>query len=182
MPKLPKRPAIKDYRNGIAYIPLGRYISHGFAVIDIEDAEHIEKYWWHKDTNGYAVTGTGVKRGEANIYMHSLICPVSKPLVTDHIDRDVRNNRRSNLRAVTFSGNMMNKATRTDNQWGKITAKYKGVSFVKKSKKRPWQYALQKNGKKYYGYVATEEEAAIGYNLLALEHHKELAELNEVNI
>jgi hypothetical protein len=159
MPKLPRRNAVKDYAKNIAYIPLGRYISKGFAIVDLEDADTLQEYYWHTDTNGYPISTTGLQRGTGNIYMHTLVCPVRKGYHTDHINRNVKDNRSSNLREATVEENMQNRRT---HQTLNRTSKHKGVCFVGKSKNAQWQYSLYSihlpKGK-VYGYTATEEEA-----------------------
>ena len=192
MPKLPKRLAIKDHQNGIAYIPLGRYISKGFAKVSIEDADRLQEYWWHPDAKGYAITGTGMKRGQENIYMHWLIMGKhsDKGLIVDHINHDPLDNRRENLRIVTVHQSMQNRRKPQLNKNGQVpTSKYKGVCLVTKHKTRVtgepyiytfWRYSIYDGDKKYEGQAKTEKEAALAYNELAKKYHGEYAVLNEV--
>jgi hypothetical protein len=192
MPKLPKRLAIKDHQKGIAYIPLGRYISHGFATVSIEDADRLQEYYWHKDTKGYAITGTGRKRAEPNIYMHWLVAGKQQGLIIDHANRDVLDNRRENLRIVTIKQSMQNRRAPERNKHGlPPTSKYKGVCLVTKYKTKVsgepyiytyWRYSIYNEGKKYEGQAKTEKEAALEYNKLAKKYHGEYAVLNEVTL
>jgi hypothetical protein len=49
------------------------------------------------------------------------------------------------------------------------TSKYRGVSICDKKHEKPWQAILSFKGKKYRaGIFATEEEAAIAWNKMAL--------------
>lgn len=49
------------------------------------------------------------------------------------------------------------------------TSKYRGVSICKKDHPKPWQATLSFKGKKYRaGIFATEEEAALAWNKMAL--------------
>jgi hypothetical protein len=59
------------------------------------------------------------------------------------------------------------------------SSSYKGVSFVKISKARPWMSYLNCRGKRYLlGRYATEVEAALAYNEAAKKHFGEFARLN----
>ncbi len=65
-----------------------------------------------------------------------------------------------------------------DERWLRLTArpqslkglsKYRGVSLFKKNPEKKWQATLSYNGKKYRaGVFATEEEAALAWNKMAL--------------
>lgn len=190
MPKLPKRLAIRDHQNGIAYLPLGRYIDKGFTKISIEDADRLEKYYWHPDGRGYAMTNTGQKRGEPNIYLHQLIMGKHPGLIIDHINREPLDNRRENLRIVTINQSMQNRRKLQLNRDRKTpTSKYKGVCLITKNLVRKngkpyiytgWRYSLYNGDKKIEGIVKTEKEAALKYNELARKYHGEYAVLNEV--
>lgn len=179
MPKIKqKREAILKPEYGIALIPVGPSGRDGFTIVDIEDA-HLDEYFWSLDTNGY-VSCCPV-RGESRIYMHWLIKArtTAKPVI-DHINRNILDNRSRNLRATTQQKNMLNKSGYRTMNGKPTTSEYKGVSLVNKKKGKPWQYALYKNRRRFYGYVATEKEAALEYNKLARKHHGKLAVLNEV--
>lgn len=90
-----------------------------------------------------------------NVLLHHLILPskYKDGLLVDHINRDVRDNRRSNLRYVNRFESGMNRGDMSDN-----TSKFKGVSFHKNRKK--WIAYISVNGKrKHLGYFETAEEA-----------------------
>ncbi len=95
-------------------------------------------------------------------YIHELIMGKG-PGVIDHIDGDVWNNQRENLRRVTIRENCMNY------HYNKHS-KYPGVTWHKRHKK--WMARIQINGKrKYLGYSDSEEEAYDKYLKVA---HKEI--------
>lgn len=177
MPKIKiKRSAKLLPEYGIALIPIGPLGRDGFTIVDIEDA-HLDKYFWGLDSAGYVCCNP--VRGDNKIYIHRLVCRSTqfKPLI-DHINRNILDNRSRNLRPATHSMNMMNKDPYKNMAGKEVTSKYKGVCLVNKLKGKPWQYALYKDGKRFYGYVATEKEAAIEYNKLAKKYHGKLAVLN----
>lgn len=85
-----------------------------FATIDDSDYELVSQYKWFL-IKGYAVTQKYLGGGRKNakyktIQMHKLINDTPDGLETDHINRDKLDNRRSNLRSVTKSENMLNRA------------------------------------------------------------------------
>lgn len=78
----------------------------------------------------------------------------------DHIDRDKKNNRISNLREATNSQNQQN--TPKYKTKALVRSKYKGVSFHNKTKK--WQAEIQIEKKRFYlGLFSCEEDAAMAY-------------------
>ena len=94
-------------------------------------------------------------------------------LFIDHIDGNIMNNRRSNLRIATYMENNANAKKRKN-----TTSKYKGVSQYIKGQ---WQAYIHKNKKRYtLGFFNTEKEAAQAYNTKAVELFGEFARLNEL--
>jgi hypothetical protein len=189
MPKLSKRKAILDYNNSIAYIPLGRYISSGFAIVDIQDS-WLDDYWWRTDSSGYAVSSTGLRRGQGNLYMHRLLLLPKEGFTVDHVNRKVTDNRRSNLRYATKKQQMQNRSAHCFN--GR-TSRYKGVCLVKRRATKKdgttveylsWQYSLYSAlcpGGRAGGQAKTEKDAALKYNDLAIKYHGDRAVLNVVS-
>jgi hypothetical protein len=73
--------------------------------------------------------------------------------IVDHVDGDTRNNRFSNLRLTTESGNNRNQKMRSNN-----TSGYVGVTWDKQKSK--WMAQIRIDGKnKNLGYYDTPEEA-----------------------
>ena len=174
-----------DPDKGLAYVPVGLYAAYGYATIDLKDLEKVEDYYWTKDGNNYAKTGTHHAYGKYT-YMHRMICPTRPGLTVDHINRDVRDNRRSNLREATRREQSINRSTHTYKSRNR-TSKYKGVSYVKNpnNRKNPWQFALYSvdiPGGKIYGYRNNEIEAALEYNKLATQYQGDRAVLNQVKV
>ena len=88
----------------------------------------------------------------------------------DHKDRDCNNNRIENLRAATRTEQQVNKRLSSQN-----TSGFRGVSFRKEIKAKPWRATV---GDIHLGYYATAEEAASVYDEKALEMYGEFACLN----
>src|SRR6185312_11253601 len=73
---------------------------HSF-IIDKDDYKFVSSVAWHYDKDGYF-------RNRNLGYMHRLINETSDGMMTDHINRDKQDNRKSNLRTVTASQNQEN--------------------------------------------------------------------------
>ena len=96
------------------------------------------------------------------------------PKEIDHIDNDPLNNQIENLREVTHYQNMMNQKS-TKN----TSSIYKGVSWRKQNRK--WVVQIQFNGKKkYLGLFTNEIDAALAYNIKAIECFGKYAWLNKL--
>lgn len=81
---------------------------------------------------------------------------------------------KDNCRWVTRSVNMRNQRKRRG-----CSSKYKGVSFCKNRKNRPWVACIRYDLKTHYlGYYETELEAAQSYNKEALKHEETVDFLN----
>ena len=74
-------------------------------------------------------------------------------LYVDHINHDLKDNRKANLRICTNQQNQMNRSISKNN-----TSGYKGVSFDKTKNKWFAQVALNRIPK-FLGYYDTKEEA-----------------------
>jgi hypothetical protein len=157
--------------------------------VDDEDYEILSKYRWHLHSHGYFQTDFRENGKRYRFYLHRLIMNCPKGMFIDHIDHDVTNNQKNNLRICTKQQNQQNRKRNIDN---KSSTKYKGVYYIvtmydnrKKKRykcKKPWRSKIG-IGNKYYhlGSYYTEIEAAIAYNEGAIKFFGEFAYLNEVN-
>ena len=145
----------------------------GSALIDIEDISKVENYKWHLNHRGYVSSG----HGENTRLLHRVIIECPEDKIVDHINHDKLNNKKNNLRACSYSENLYNTNPRTS----KVkTSKFKGVCFNKRRNK--WVARITHNKKETcIGYFENEIDAAIAYNVKALEFYKEFALLNEVS-
>ncbi len=92
--------------HGIVYIYLyNKKCEHiTSATIDREDYDKVKDYKWCSDSDGYVVTY--VNRKVIRLHRFLLDCPKDK--VVDHINHNVLNNIRSNIRICTTQQNSMN--------------------------------------------------------------------------
>ncbi|MEY8188628.1 AP2 domain-containing protein [Peribacillus simplex] len=151
--------------------------SQKVTLVDDDIYEQLTKHRWRFDGNGYIVRQGKVYEGDMykkTISLHREVMGFSDSMI-DHIDGDVLNNTRSNLRPCNKSTNSMN----SSKQKRETSSKYKGVSLFKRTNK--YSAYIKKNGKRrHLGYFLTEDEAAMAYNSAAKELFGEFARLNEV--
>lgn len=142
-----------------------------FTVVDDCDYDHLMQIPWRYNNNGYAITAqTPNPRA-----MHHYILQVPPGKVVDHINRDRLDNRRSNLRVCTPEENSKNRSKRRGS-----LSKYKGVSYSRRDK--VWAVKIWVGGKnKHLGVYRCEIQAAMAYDVAAIEHYGEFANINFPN-
>lgn len=138
------------------------------------DYEKIKDRRWSKCSQGYAVSYYRRADGsETKIRLHHIILPPSEGRIIDHINRNKLDNRRENLRVVTYSQNGMNRGVNS----GSLTG-FKGA--IKESNRFISRIGV--NGKNIYiGTFTTAEDAAKAYNIKAEKYFGEYALLNNVD-
>jgi hypothetical protein len=142
-------------------------------IVDEEDYKRVSMFRW------FVLLSRGVPYANANIEgsgvisMHQLITSFQYKMV-DHINRDVRDNRKSNLREASNSQNQMNKAL-----WGGSLIPFKGVTLRKSKNATKYRARITVGGKLInIGDYLTAEEAAKAYDAHALKHFGEYARVN----
>ena len=146
---------------------------------DAADAHKVEPYTWHLGPGHntfYAkrnIPRNGGKR-LSPVTMHRDLLGTPKGMLTDHINGNGLDNRRSNLRICSMSENMANRSKTVQNSTG-----YKGVYDLGDSQLNPYSAKIQKNKKVYcLGHHATPEDAARAYDKKAIELYGPFAKLN----
>jgi len=149
------------------------------ALVDDEDYEELNKYkWFAHDNYGWTFyarrTGRKADGKRYLIQMHRVILNAPKDMFVDHIDSNGLNNQRSNLRLCTNQQN-----NRHARPYSNGSSKFKGVCWHKRIKE--WQANIRIDGKlKHIGYFKNEKDAALAYNVKALEYFGEFALPNEI--
>lgn len=173
----PRKPAeiVKIENNVIYFIVKCRGIRY-IALIDLEDVWVLDDIsWWTtllKNGKHQAINGS---RGKTKHILHRLIMGVtdSKQQI-DHINNNVLDNRKSNLRICNNIQNSTNKPKYKSN-----TSGYKCVSWSVTSKK--WRaYIVVNDKQKHLGVFENKHDAARAYNKAAIELFKEYAQLNVI--
>lgn len=145
-----------------------------WAVVDLADLERVQRYRWHSvkiRQRTYAQTTIRRNGGKTHIYLHRYILDAPARALVDHVDHDGLNNRRSNLRLATATGNVRNARLRSDNPSG-----YKGVAQTPSGR---WRARIVVEGKRIWlGTHVTAGDAACAYDAAAREYFGQFACLN----
>ena len=144
---------------------------------DIEDYETIEQYYWHENIDDKGCHHLVSWDGETkkHIQLHWLI--VGKHY--DHIDRNLLNNRRYNLRKATFQENSRNQSKSTQNTSGVVGVRWyerrnKRRSYIRVDKQITLGYFNNKDDaikarleaeKKYFGRFAPQQNLYEQYGI-----------------
>jgi hypothetical protein len=155
-------------------------LTHGaHAVVDDEDFERLNAHKWHLK-GSYAAraiylgrrAGKEIKRYEL---MHRAVADAPAGTQVDHIDGDVLNNTRANLRITDATGNRRNSRKIASIRGRPCSSTFKGVHWHKGA----WMAQIRVRGRRIYlGRYATERDAALAYDSAAREHFGEFAWLN----
>jgi HNH endonuclease/AP2 domain len=144
------------------------------AQVDDGDYPLVEGRTWHTMANGYTRYAYAWNPHPVAILMHRVIMQPPSGMAVHHIDRNGLNNRRANLRIVTYSQNVIRSGKQ--DRLG-VTSQYKGVHFEDSRKK--WKAMIMKDGKRIFlGRFADEIEAALAYDRAALELYGAIAYVN----
>jgi hypothetical protein len=102
----------------------------GTVKINSSDLSVVKKYTWYIDENGYVRTFIYPGGKKESFYLHQLLKRPSKGKQVDHINGDLLDCRRNNLRVVNSTSNIRNKGLKKTNKSG-VT----GVWYNEKTKK-----------------------------------------------
>lgn len=129
--------------------------SKAVVFVDLDDVWKVSGKKWYTNRNGYCFLNlVDKKSGKTTpIYMHHVIA--GKPgrgMTIDHVNHDRLDNRRENLRIVSYSKNLHNR--RTSNQ-------HYGVEKMSGNRKKPWAAVISVNGRRtFIGSFETKSEAS----------------------
>lgn len=141
--------------------------------IDYEDYEMVSQYRWVTNRAGYFVASLG-SRDENHIFLHRMIMKPSDGEVVDHIDGDIRNCRRENLRICSNTENSRNANLSRNNQSG-----FKGVYWA--ADRGKWRAEITVDRKHIHiGSFDSAVEAAQAYDSAAEKYFGAFAKTNEM--
>ena len=133
-------------------------------IIDLEDYDRVKNYTcFINKTSGYPMIIT-----DKTLLLSRFLTNTTNPKIyVDHIDSNILNNKKNNLRLSCPVRNGQNKSKRKN-----ATSKYIGVYFDKRSNK--WMAQIMKNGKSIF-HKSTKFEiiAARAHDLFILENLKD---------
>lgn len=141
-----------------------------YAIIDDKDFDYLNQWKWFLNENGYAVRTEYTRMGYCNyknkrVYMHREINNTPDNLQTDHINHNMLDNRRVNLRTVTNQKNAFNAKLSKAN-----TSGIKGVSWSIERKK--WCSYIHINNKAIpLGRFINIEDAILARKKAELKYH-----------
>ena len=129
------------------------YLTKGMvAVVDDEDFERVNSFSWYFDGRYAARKANG-----RTILLHRFVIQTPKGKITDHVNGDRMDNRKSNLRICNQSQNRANSNRPRTN-----TSGYKGVCYDTRLKK--YRAYIKKEGKMHnLGLFKTAIEAHVAY-------------------
>lgn len=145
-------------------------LSNGERVmIDDEDAERVRARRWHRSVRGYVCGNTGKP------LLHRFLMSANPGEQIDHINRNLSDCRKANLRRASPSQNGANRGLNKNN-----TSGYRGVSWDK-SRKR-WMAKIEVDRRQVHlGRFEIRELAALAYDAAAKRYFGEFASLNFPN-
>lgn len=143
-------------------------------VIDADDVNKIDKYHWFVSQKGY-IQAMHRENGKRNhIRLHRLISNCPDNMVVDHINHDLTDNRKSNLRVCTQDENMRNRKPDKKSKSG-----IKGV-YPENGK---WRAIIGVNGKSHsIGTYSNINDAIEARHKAERFYYGEYANIQEVTI
>lgn len=144
------------------------------VLVDSEDYKSLSQFTWMQHSRGYAYRKVylGKINGKykwENVFMHRQILNTPKKLVTDHINHNVLDNRKSNIRICTQGENMRNQKLAKNNKSG-----IKGVFWMKEINK--WVASITVKDKYItLGYFKNKQHACLARKWGEKLYHGEYA-------
>jgi len=143
--------------------------------IDAQDKEKVFKYNWRLQNNNGRKYVDVV--GRKHLFLHRYILNPPKNMIVDHINGDLLDNRRCNLRICTIQQNSMNRRIGKNN-----TSGFKGVSKIKRKFVDRWTATIEHNQKSIFlGIYKTKLKAAKAVDNAYKKYFGEFARLNIPN-
>ena len=120
--------------------------------VDLDDIEKLSKFTWGCNKKGYAQT----KVNNKILQLHRIVmnCKKSDRKIVDHVNKDISDNRKCNLRFVSHQENSFNRKPRKDSK-----SNFRGV-YYREEKSSKWYVDIKVNYKTIHvGTFDSFEEA-----------------------
>jgi hypothetical protein len=138
-----------------------RVLKYGqvFPIFSEEDSD-LNSIMWYSCGNGYP----RIKREQKCIYAHRMVLQRMVGgeiygLICDHINRDILDCRRENLKPTNATGNARNRDARSSSGF---------IGVVRHKRAGKWQAQIRMKGKLHYlGLFEDPRDAARAYNIAA---------------
>jgi hypothetical protein len=140
-------------------------------LVDDQDLPLVSSHTWTAERSKntwYAITGWKRNSKWSTVRMHRLILGEPKGFI-DHHNRNGLDNRRHNLRVASYSQNGGNRGKASNASH----STYKGV--IRSANGQNWIAMI---ASRYLGTYATEEEAAVAYDIASRKRYGEFAITN----
>ena len=142
------------------------------TLIDEEDWPRVQGLTLYHNTNGY-IYFSGWENGKhTSQSLHVFLMQTPNGMVTDHINGDPLDNRRSvNLRIATYQENQVNRHRLNKNNKTGI----RGVNYYPHlSETHPWKAQIKVNYKSFHlGMFASRDEAIAARKAAEIKHYGE---------
>ena len=159
--------------------PTGKFGIDKYIIIDDDDYYLVKNHSWSLRPSSNTFYAKTCINGRT-VLMHRLILGLKRGdgREIDHINRNALDNRRCNLRIVSKNEQNQNRSFVKNS-----LSKYRGVSSGKCSCFESFRAALKKDGKNVCEVVfATEDMAALFYDLISYKYNDKYTYLNFPNI
>lgn len=150
-----------------------------YVKVDPGDVPVLERYTWRPHIDIYGrISGIYTTMAHENgrrrsVYMHRLLMQPGPDTFVDHINGDVFDNRRINLRFATREENARNYKKPVTN-----TSGFKGVSYNKSKNRWSDTISIGKGMQARVGYWRTVEDSVQAYDVACLIAHGDFARPN----
>jgi hypothetical protein len=150
----------------------------GPVCVDLCDMHLLIDRKWARTAAGYLRGRDSVASAKARglsharmEFLHRVIMAPPEGMLVDHINHDILDNRRCNLRVTTNAGNTINRRAPLG------VCGYRGVTHARSEGQFVAQISVG-NRLRYLGQFSTKEDAARAYDAAAREFYGALARLN----
>lgn len=161
------------FEGKIVYIYLRGINGKGkVAITDVKSffKFNLGSYTWIADKLGYVCAWDSLAK--KNVYMHRIVSENDSKLHTDHINRNILDNRCENLRICSAAENNRNADVRVDNKTG-----YKNVTL----NTGLYRCMIKINKiKEYFGHYDKKEQAGLAYNIVMKKLFPEFTMFNVI--